>query len=105
MQEGNCNYGSPANARGASWFGSGCSLKVPRSLVSSHASQARRSMEKRALAATSGGLQASGCCSVSHMQKCDCIPCPGHASPLGGVPSLLRASQPLGECNRCNWPA
>lgn len=106
MQEGNGNYGSPANASGGQLVlirplseGSLSHL----SALMHHGPAARR--KKRALAATGGGLEAGGCRSVSHMQERDSIPCPGRTGPLGGVPSLLQGSQPLGECNRCNWPA
>lgn len=89
-QEGNCNYGFSANVRGLSWFWSGCSLRAPRSVVSSYASQAHCLMEKRALAATGRGLEASGRCWVSHMQEGNSIPCPLHLNPLGHIPSFLR---------------
>ena len=62
VQEGKRNYGFVANVHGPSWFWSGCALRAPSSVVSSHASQTRCLTEKRALAATSRGLEASGCC-------------------------------------------
>lgn len=68
VQEGKRNYGFFANVHGPSWFWSGCALRAPSSVVSSHASQTRCLTEKRALAATGGGLEASGCWWVSHMQ-------------------------------------
>lgn len=105
VQEGNCNYGFFANVHGPSWFWSGCSLRAPSSVVSSHASQTQRLTEKRALAATSRGLDASGCWWVSHMQEGDNILYPRHLKPLGHILSFLKGFHPLCECNRCNWPA
>lgn len=90
---------------GPSWFWSGGSLRAPRSVVSSHASQTQCLTEKHALAATSRGLEASGCWWVSHMQEGDNILCPLHLNPLGHILSFLMGFHPLHECNRCNWPA
>lgn len=68
VQEGKRNYGFLANVHGPSWFWSGSALSAPSSVVSSHASQTRCLTEKRALAGTSRGLEASGRWWVSHMQ-------------------------------------
>lgn len=59
VQGGKRNYGFFANVHGLSWFWSGCALRAPSSVVRSHASQTWCLTEKRALAGTSRGLDAS----------------------------------------------
>lgn len=106
VQEGKRNYGFVANVHGPSWFWSGCALRAPSSVVSSHASQTRCLTEKRALAATSRGLEASGCWWVSRTQGGgDTILCLPHLDPHGHILSFLMVFHPLHECNRCNWTA
>ena len=109
VQEGKRNYGFSSNVHGPSWFWSSCALRAQSSLVSSHASQTRCLTEKRALAVTSGGLEArSGCRWVSHMQGGLGVT-PSSAFRIWIITTTFSNSlwffTLFTNVVRCNWPA